>query len=154
MSNTVGYAWTFAFLLMAFCIVALALIALISSNFAYNTFAFIVLLGTLAIVIRSMYLIVWFDQYNAVLSNNNKSNPFQVTIATSCPDYNTQYVDEKSGNISCTNQHGNIFFGTPEVTTRMLNQVDLTTVCAPFSVGNNQTPWLAARKYCEYANQL
>ena len=154
MSNNVGYTWTFAFLLMAFCVVALALIALISSNFAYNTFAFIVLLGTLAIVIRSMYLIVWYDQYSAVLSSNIQNNPFQATIATSCPDYNTQYVDENSGNISCTNQHNDILVGNKEVTTTMLNSVDLTTVCAPFSVGNNAAPWLAARKYCEYANQL
>jgi hypothetical protein len=154
-STGVGYAWTFAFLLVAFTVVAISWAAIASSRFQHNAFLAVLLTGTIAVIIRTMYNVVLYDRLSQALKNTSKtSNPYAQTVTTTCPEDHKLVVDDNTGNLVCENTYNKVRIGVSEIDTIDLTKVDVTKECALIASNAHDRPWVAMRKYCEYTNRL
>lgn len=153
-TNVVSYAWTFAFLVFACVMVTVCWSATLYTA-DYRMFVMIVLAGTVAVIIKTMYNVVTYDMTTSNYQRTSLSGniPLVQNISAVCPDYQQRSSDETTNHTLCTNTFKDITFGPQagETTTDLgtvTKQIDAQ--CQAMSVNANQWPWLAMKKYCEY----
>lgn len=154
-STGVGYAWTFAFLLVAFSVVAIAWAAASSSTFQRNVFVGVLLAGTVGVIVRTMYNVVLYDRLSTVLKAAKGGNPYADSVSTTCPDFHSFVSNDTTGNPVCENVYrGRWRIGTNSLDVTDLAQVDRVKECERIAANANDRPWTAMRKFCEYSNRL
>jgi hypothetical protein len=148
-----GYAWTSAFLMMCFLLVGACWLMVAAAKF--QTLVSVVLVGTAMVIVRTLVSVIAFDrsQFTSLASGNaNSIAIMQQYISTGCPDYASRSLDESSGLVVCTNQVGNVTVGPkPFPAETRLSDIDPATYCATIANGTATAPWVAMKKYCEYA---
>lgn len=155
-ANTVGYTWTFMFLMLLFILIGLCWAVASVSN-TFHVLISTVMIGTVVIVVKTLVQVVVFDrqQFHQILSKGSTNNGvtlMESNISKTCPDYNSRSLDEGSGAIVCSNTTGNYVFGNSPVQEEIrLGAVDPRKWCVDFKNGANTIPWLAMQKYCQYA---
>lgn len=148
-----GYAWTFAFLMLCFLLVGACWLMVATARF--QTLVSVVLIGTAVVIVRTLVAVIAFDrlQFKGTLAGKASDIAImQQYVSTGCPDYSSRTLDESTGAIVCTNQVGNVTVGTgPLPVETRLGEVDPAAYCASIANGTATGPWVAMKKYCEYA---